>query len=80
MGQKDQGLGENTLRWGNTSWGNGDIGSLKLISPKNSKIPWRNQGITKGGLEVALTVVLECVCERERSEKNREGVRSVLGL
>jgi hypothetical protein len=30
-----------------------------LISPKNSKIPWRNQGITNGGLGVTLTVVLE---------------------
>jgi hypothetical protein len=33
----------------------------ELISPKNSKIPWRNQGITNGGLGVTLTVVLECV-------------------
>jgi hypothetical protein len=31
----------------------------ELISPKNSKIPWRNQGITNGGLEVILMVVLE---------------------
>jgi hypothetical protein len=30
----------------------------ELISLKNYKIPWRNQGITKGGLRVALTVVL----------------------
>jgi hypothetical protein len=30
-----------------------------LISPNNSKIPQRNQGITNGGLGVALTVVLE---------------------
>jgi hypothetical protein len=29
----------------------------ELISPKNSKIPWRNQGITNGGLGVILTVV-----------------------
>jgi hypothetical protein len=35
-----------------------------LISPKNSKIPRRNQGITNGGLGVALMVVL--VCEREK--------------
>jgi hypothetical protein len=31
----------------------------ELISPKKSKIPRRNQGITNGGLGVALTVVLE---------------------
>jgi hypothetical protein len=48
----------------------------ELISPKNSKIPWRNQGITNGGLGVALTVVLE----RERSEKSSEGVSSVQGV
>jgi hypothetical protein len=35
----------------------------ELISPKNSKIPWRNQRITNAGLGVTLTVVL--VCERE---------------
>jgi hypothetical protein len=29
----------------------------ELISPKNSKIPRRNQGITKGGLEVTLMVI-----------------------
>ncbi len=50
----------------------------ELISPKNSKIPRRNQGITNGGLGVTLTVVLVCV--RERSEKNGEGVSSVQGL
>jgi hypothetical protein len=41
-----------------------------LISPKNSKIPRRNQEITNGGLGVTLTVVLER--ERERGEKNGE--------
>jgi hypothetical protein len=50
----------------------------ELISPKNSKIPRRNQGITNGGLGVTLTVVLVCV--RERSEKNGEGVSSVQGV
>jgi hypothetical protein len=50
----------------------------ELISPKNSKIPWRNQGISNGGLGVTLTVVLECV--RERSEKNCEGVSFVWGV
>jgi hypothetical protein len=50
----------------------------ELISPKNSKILWRNQEITNGGLGVTLTVVLVCV--RERSEKNNEGVRSIQGL
>jgi hypothetical protein len=47
----------------------------ELISPKNSKIPQRNQEIANGGLEVTVTVVL--VCEREISEKNSEGVSSV---
>jgi hypothetical protein len=42
-----------------------------LISPNNSKIPRRNQGIANGGLGVALTVVLEC--ERGRSEKTVKG-------
>jgi hypothetical protein len=31
----------------------------ELISSKNSNIPWKNQGITNGGLGVTLTVVLE---------------------
>jgi hypothetical protein len=43
----------------------------ELISPKNSKILRRNQGITKGGLRVALMVVLVCV--RERREKMVKG-------
>jgi hypothetical protein len=47
----------------------------ELISPKNSKIPRRNQGIINGGLGVTLMVVLVCV--RERSEKNSEGVSSI---
>jgi hypothetical protein len=46
----------------------------ELISPKNYKIPRRNQGITKGGLRVTLTVVL--VWDREKRE-NGEGVKSV---
>jgi hypothetical protein len=37
----------------------------ELVSPKNSKISWRNQGIANGGLGVALTVVLVCVREKE---------------
>jgi hypothetical protein len=49
----------------------------KLISPKNSKIPRRNQGITNRGLGVTLTVVLVCV--REGSERNGEGVSFVQG-
>jgi hypothetical protein len=56
---------------GKTGWGNRDTGSWKLISPKNSKIPRRNQGITKGGLGVALTDVLEC--EREKRGKLVKG-------
>jgi hypothetical protein len=47
----------------------------ELISPKNSKIPRRNQEIANGGLGVALTVVLGR--ERERGEKNGEWVSSV---
>jgi hypothetical protein len=47
----------------------------ELISPKNTKFPWRNEGITKRGFGVTLTVVLVCV--RERSEKNSEGVSYV---
>jgi hypothetical protein len=39
----------------------------ELISPKNSKIPRRNQEIAKGALGVALTDVLEC--EREKRGK-----------
>jgi hypothetical protein len=50
----------------------------ELISPKNSKIPWRNQGITNGGLGVALTVVLERM--RVKSERIGEGVSSVKGV
>jgi hypothetical protein len=38
----------------------------ELISPKISKIPWRNQGISNQGLGVTLKVVLVCVREREK--------------
>jgi hypothetical protein len=65
MGQRDQGLGEDTLRWKTPIGGMETPIIGELISPKNSKIPWRNQRITKGGLRVALTDVLECVRERE---------------
>jgi hypothetical protein len=78
MGQRDQRLGENTLRWGKPVGGMETAVLGELISPKNSKIPQRNKEITNGGLEVALTVVL--VCERERSEKNGEGVSYVQGF
>jgi hypothetical protein len=71
MGQRDRGLGEDTLRW-EKPVGETETPILgELISPKNSKIPRRNQGITKGGLRVTLTVVL--VCERERREKMVKG-------
>jgi hypothetical protein len=75
MGQRDQGLGENTLRWGKSVGGTETPVLGEFISPKNSKIPWRNQGIINGGLGVTLMVVLVCV--RERSEKNSEGVSSI---
>jgi hypothetical protein len=77
MGQRDRGLGENTLRWGKPV-GEADTPVLgELISPKNSKIPWRNQGITNGGLGVTLMVVLERL--GVRSERIGEGVSSVQG-
>jgi hypothetical protein len=50
----------------------------ELISPKNSQIPRRNQGIPNGGLGVALMVVLEK--KRERREKNGEGGSSIMGF
>jgi hypothetical protein len=78
MGQRDRGLGKNNLRWRNIGWGTETSVLGQLISPKNAKIPWRNQGITNGGLGVTLTVVL--VCERERSEKNGEGISFVQGV
>jgi hypothetical protein len=43
----------------------------ELISPKNSKIPWRNQEIANGGLGVTLTDVFEC--EREKRGKLVKG-------
>jgi hypothetical protein len=58
MGQRDRGLGENTLRWGKPVGGMETPVLGELIPPKNSKIPQRNQGITNGGLGVTLTVVL----------------------
>jgi hypothetical protein len=63
MGQRDRGLRENTLRWGKSVGGTETPVLGELISPKNFKIPRMNQGITNGGLGVALTVVL--VRERE---------------
>jgi hypothetical protein len=64
MGQRDRGIGENTLNEENPV-GETETPVLgELISPKNSKISWRNQGITKGGLGVTLTDVLECVREK----------------
>jgi hypothetical protein len=78
MGQRDQRLGENTLRWGKPVGGMETLILGEMISPMNSKIPRRNLGIANGGLGVALTVVLVCV--RESSEKNGEGVNSVQGV
>jgi hypothetical protein len=77
MGQRDRGLGESMLRWGKPI-GEADTPVLgELISPKNSKIPQRNQGITNGGLGVTLTVVLERL--RVRSERIGKGVSSIHG-
>jgi hypothetical protein len=65
------------LRWGKPI-GEADTPVLgELISPKNSKIPQRNQGITNGGLGVTLTVVLERL--RVRSERIGKGVSSIHG-
>jgi hypothetical protein len=58
MGQRDRGLGENTLRCEKPVGGTETSVLGELISPKNSKIPWRKLGITNGGLVVALMVVL----------------------
>jgi hypothetical protein len=72
MEQRDQGFGENTLREGKLVGGIGDTDSWELNPPKDSKIPRRNQEITKEGLAVAFTVKLE----RERvkmSEMVRRG-------
>jgi hypothetical protein len=41
----------------------------ELISPKNSNIPWRNQGIANGGLGVTLMVVLERERELRKTVK-----------
>jgi hypothetical protein len=78
MGQRYRGLGENTLRWGKLV-GEADTPVLgELISPKNSKIPWRNQVITNQGLGVTLTVVLESL--GVISARIGEGVSSVQGV
>jgi hypothetical protein len=77
MGQRDRELGENSLRWGKPA-GEADTPVLgELISPKNSKIPWRNQGIANGDLGVMLTVVLERL--GVRSERIGEGLSSIQG-
>jgi hypothetical protein len=65
MGQRDRGLGKNTLRWGKSVGGTETPVLGELISSKNSKILRRNQGIANGGLGVTPTVVLVCVREKE---------------
>jgi hypothetical protein len=45
---------------------------VEMISPNNSKIPRRNQGIANGGLGDALTVVLEREREVRKMVKGRE--------
>jgi hypothetical protein len=79
MGQRDRGLGKNTLRWGKIGWGNGDTSSWGVDftqelqdsteEPRNRQ--WGSWGHPHG---------CSCVCERERSEKNGEGVSSVQGV
>jgi hypothetical protein len=78
MGQRDRGLGENTLRWGKPV-GEADTPVLgELISPKRERIPWRNQEITTKGSWVASTVRLER--RKVKSEEIGEGVSSVQGV
>jgi hypothetical protein len=65
----------NMLEMRKNGWGGTETLVLEeLISPKNSKIPRRNQGIANGGVGVIITVVLE---RERRSEKNGEGVSSI---
>jgi hypothetical protein len=71
MGQRDWGLGEDTLRWEKPVGGTETPILGELISSKNSKISHRNQEIVKWGLSVTLTVVLVCVCEREERKQWR---------
>jgi hypothetical protein len=78
MGQRDRRWGENTLRRRKPVEESETLVLGELNSPKNSKIPWRNQGITNGGLEVTLMVVLERM--RVKSERIGEGVSSVQGV
>jgi hypothetical protein len=78
MGQRDQRWGENTLRRRKPVEESETLVLGELNSPKNSKIPWRNQGINNGGLEVTLMVVLERM--RVKSERIGEGVSSVQGV
>jgi hypothetical protein len=72
MEQRDRRFGENTLREGNLV-GESETPILgELNPPKDSKIPRRNQEITKGGLGVTFTIELER--ERvKRSEVVRRG-------
>jgi hypothetical protein len=60
---------------GKKTEGESDTSVLReLISPNNSKIPWRNQEIANGGLGVTVMVVLE-----KRRVKMSEWVSSVGG-
>jgi hypothetical protein len=77
MGQRDQGLGENTLRWGKL------IGRMEtpvlgeLISPKTLRL---HGGTKESPMGVLGSPAWLFLCERERSEKNGEGVSSVQGV
>jgi hypothetical protein len=52
-------MGSRYLEMGKTEEGAETLVALQLNSPKNSKIPRRNQKISNGGLESFYTVVLE---------------------
>jgi hypothetical protein len=67
MGQSDRGIGENTIDEEKPVGGTETPFLGELISSKNFNIPQRKHGITKGGLGVTLTDVLEC--EREKRGK-----------
>jgi hypothetical protein len=76
MGQRDRGLGKNTLRWGKPVGGDRDTSSWGVDftqhfqdsteEPRNRQ--WGSWGRPHG---------CSCVCVRERSEKNGDGVSFV---
>jgi hypothetical protein len=72
MGQRDQGLGESTLRRGKTMKGSETPVLGELNQPKNFKIPRRNQEIANGGLGSPSQLFLR---EKERQTEREREVR-----